>query len=584
MAFDGIMVHAVTEELSRTLLNARINKIAQPEPEELLFTLKTENGLQKMLISANASLPLIYLTEENKVSPQTAPGFCMLLRKHLNSARITGIYQPGLERVLRFSIEHIDEMGDLREKRLYVEIMGKYSNIIFTDENDRIIDAIKRVPPSVSSVRTVLPGGTYFIPETQGKKDGTKETLEGFLSGLDPKDRLGDALFRHYTGFSMPSVTEFLEKYHLDGDRFVSALSDEERLYFGKAFLEFTSDIMNCPAAPEIAYDLEGLPVAFSAVPLLSYKKSPEKYRVEAFSSPSVLLTTYFSGRNIVNNMRQRSQDMRKIAETLMDRAVKKQDLQLKQYKDTEKMDKLRLQGELLQAYSYSLPVGEKSVWVLNYYDNTEMEIPTDPDLSIADNAKRCFDKYTKLKRTKVALDKLLPETAAEIDHLSTILLAIEQARDIDALSEIREEMAEAGYIRKSGDKKKQGKIKSRPYHYISSDGFHIYVGKNNFQNDALTFRFAENHDIFMHAKNAPGSHVIIKTEGREIPDRTYEEAGALAAYYSSLRGNPKAEIDYVEKKQVKKPAAGKPGFVVYYTNYSLIAAPDIGGIRLLEG
>lgn len=581
MAFDGILVRALRNELEAELQDARINKIAQPEPEELIITFKTRNGLKKVLISANASLPLIYLTDDNKQSPLSAPGFCMLLRKHLNSARLISVTQPGLERVIVFTIEHLDEMGDLRMKYLNVELMGKYSNIIFTDDRGIILDSIRHVPPSVSSVRTVLPGQPYFIPDTQNKLNPEGVTKEQFLETLDDKDRLSDTLFRHYTGFSNPSVNEILCREGLDPDRYVSELSPEEREDLAERFVRITDELLHGPLTAEIAYEKGLGPVQYSAVPLDTYRGDEEEYSVKTFDSPSLMLQTYFSERNITTNMRQKSQDMRKVAETLLSRAVKKLDLQEKQMKDTEKRETYRLYGELLNAYSYQLPVGEKTVTVLNYYDNTELKIPTDPDLSIADNAKRYFEKYTKQKRTYQALEELIPETQSEIDHLSSIVLAIDIARDNEDLQQIREEMADAGYIKRQlGKNGRKIKSSSKPWHYVSSDGYDIYVGRNNLQNDMLTFKFADGNDIWMHAKKAPGSHVIIRTRNEEIPDRTYEEAGALAVYYSTVRDNPKAEVDYIEKKHVKKPNGAAPGFVVYYTNYSLMASPDISALR----
>ena len=581
MAFDGILVRALRNELDRELQDARINKIAQPEPEELIITFKTRNGLKKVLISANASLPLIYLTEDNKQSPATAPGFCMLLRKHLNSARLLSVTQPGLERVIVFTIEHLDEMGDLKLKYLNIELMGKYSNIIFTDDRGVILDAIRHVPPSVSSVRTVLPGQPYFIPDTQNKINPESVTKEQFLELLDDKDRLSDVFFRHFTGFSGPAVQEILYHEDLDPDRYVSELSPDEKTDLADCFIRIVNELLNSPLTAEIAYENGLGPVQYSAVPLDSYRGNEEEYTVKTFDSPSLMLKTYFSERNITTNMRQKSQDMRKVAETLLSRAVKKLDLQKKQMKDTEKRETYRLYGELLNAYSYQLPVGEKTVSVLNYYDNTALKIPTDPDLSIADNAKRYFDKYTKQKRTYQALEELIPQTESEIEHLSSIVLAIDIARDNEDLQQIREEMADAGFIKRQvGKNGRKIKSASKPWHYISSDGYDIYVGRNNLQNDMLTFKFADGNDIWMHAKKAPGSHVIIRTRNEEIPDRTYEEAGALAVYYSTVRDNPKAEVDYIEKKHVKKPNGGAPGFVVYYTNYSLMASPDISALR----
>jgi len=584
MAFDGILVRALTEEIREALREARVSKIQQPEPEELFITFKNSKGLVKLLISANASLPLLYITEENKPAPLTAPGFCMLLRKHIGSGRVLEVRDLLLERCIDIVFEHLDEMGDVRQKHLIVELMGKYSNIIFTDESFVILDSIRRVPPTVSSVRTVLPGRQYFLPETQGKEDALGKSFGELLGALKEGDTLQEAIFSHYTGFSVPSVSEFLFENGLDGSRRIEELSEEEKSAFIRSFSAWLDRIRSYDFAPESASEISGEPRSFSALPLPSYRSQPDKYEVTAWSSVSAMLIAYYREKNLVTNMKQRSQAMRQVVKTHLERSVKKLDLQKKQLRDTENREECRLFGELLTAFCYSLPVGEETVTVQNYYDgNREVKIHVDPDLSIADNARRYYEKYNKQKRTYIALSQLITETADEIGYLSSVLTAIDQALDIDSLKEIREELSESGYV--SAEKTKNGrkeKIRSVPWHYLSSDGFHIYVGKSNTQNDYLTHKFADGSDMWFHVKNAPGSHVIVKTGGNALPDRTYEEAAALAVYYSSQRGAGRAEVDYVEKKQVKKPAGGKPGFVIYHTNYSLLSGSDISHLQIL--
>jgi len=576
MAFDGIMVHGLLHELRAALLDGHIQKIQQPEKEELLITCKSNRDTKKILISANASLPLIYLTEDNKPSPMTAPNFCMLLRKHIGSAHIVDITQPSLERILDFKLEHLDELGDVQQKHLIVELMGKYSNIIFTNESGMILDAIKHVPPTVSSVRTVLPGHDYFIPQTQDKKDALSVTKEDFLSGLLDTDTLADAIYKRYIGFSTQATQEFLFANKFSGETFVSALTNTEKEGFAEAFLALVKRIQTNDFQYEMAYE-EDLPVSFHSLGLPSYAGDSDLYEIRTFASPSELLQVYFKERNQKTNMKQRSADLKKVADTLLERAVKKEALQAKQMKDAEKRESYKLYGELLNAYSYSLPVGEKTVTCLNYYNNEEITIPVDPDLSIKDNAKRYFEKYNKQKRTFQALESLIMDTRDEIEHLSSIVMSIEQCPDMQGLKEIRKEMENAGYVKRNTQAKdRSNQQKSKPYHYVSSDGYHIYIGKNNTQNDELTFKFAEGNDLWFHAKKMPGSHVVVKTNGAtEVPDRVYEEAASLAAYYSSGRENPKIEVDYIRKKEVKKPAGGKPGFVVYYTNFSMVVTPS---------
>ena len=297
----------------------------------------------------------------------------------------------------------------------------------------------------------------------------------------------------------------------------------------------------------------------------------------------SALLEHYYAEKNTLTRIRQKSADLRRIVQTALERNVKKYDLQLRQMKDTEKRETYRIYGELLNTYGYDAQPGAKSLEALNYYTNEMVTIPLDPTLSATENARKYFDKYGKLKRTCEALSSLTEEVRAEIDHLESVSAALDIALREEDLAQIKEELTESGYIRRKGNSKKQ-KITSRPYHYISSDGFHMYVGKNNYQNDELTFKFATGNDWWFHARQMPGSHVIVKLENaEEMPDRTFEEAARLAAYYSRGRGHDKVEIDYIQKKHVKKPGGAKPGFVVYYTNFSMAIDSNIAGIQLVS-
>ena len=579
MAFDGITIANITKELNDKLLGGRIRKIAQPENDELILTIKSAEGNFRLLISASASLPLIYLTENNKPSPMTAPNFCMLLRKHIENGKLVGISQPGLERIIRFDIEHLDELGDLRRKTLVVEIMGKHSNIIFCDENDRIIDSIKHVSLQMSSVREVLPGRTYFIPVTQEKADPLELTLDSFTSLIGAKStKLAKAIYTSYTGISPVAANEVVFRSGINSEMSGNALSELEMLHLYKTFSYYIEDIKTGNFAPQIVYQGK-TPIEYAALPLTIYSD----LETITHESISYILETYYAERNTVTRIRQRSVDLRKIVQTALERSRKKYDIQAKQLKDTEKRDTYRIYGELLTTYGYSAQPGTKSLDVLNYYTNEEITIPLDPQLTALENAKKYFDKYGKLKRTYEAVSELLKETGDEVDHLDSISTALDIALSEEDLVEIKEELMEYGYIKKRHPGGKKPKITSKPFHYISSDGYHMYVGKNNFQNEELTFKFATGNDWWFHAKGVPGSHVIVKTEGADdMPDATFEEAGRLAAYYSQSRENEKVEIDYIQKKQIKKPKGGKPGFVVYYTNYSLMIDPDISKIKQL--
>ncbi len=580
MALDGITMAAICRELNDKILNSRIYKIAQPEEDEILLTLKTQSGQYRLLISAGASLPFLYLTEANKPGPATAPNFCMLLRKHIQNGRITAIRQPSLERILMLDIDHLNEMGDMCKKTLVIEIMGKHSNIIFLDDKGMIIDSIKHISSAVSSVREVLPGRDYFIPNTQDKADPLSTDREEFTRLLTSRPMpAARAVYSTFTGFSPVMAEELLYRSSLDSSVPASEYSEDELLHLYNNFSWLIESIGAGDYSPNIILK-NGDPVEFAPVRLARYDEGG--YTVEEHDSISYVLESFYARRNTVTRIRQKSSDLRKIVANLLERNVKKYDLQLKQLKDTGKKDKYRIYGELLNTYGYNLEPGLKSFVADNYYTGEKITIPLDPTLTASENARKYFDRYGKLKRTEEALTTMTAETKGEIDHLESIQASLDIALYENDLTEIRDELIQSGYIhKKTGNKKKE--LKSKPFHYVNRDGFHIYVGKNNFQNDYITFKYSSGSDWWFHAKQIPGSHVLVKSEGRELTDRTFEEAGALAAYYSKGREQDKVEIDYVQKKEVKKPVGAKPGFVVYYTNYSLVATPSLEGLTLIE-
>lgn len=578
MAFDGITIANIVHELNRNLLDGRINKIAQPETDELLLTIKTPGGQRRLSISASASLPLIYLTEGNKPSPMTAPNFCMLLRKHINNGRITKIWQPKLERIIHFEIEHLDELGDLCKKELIVEIMGKHSNIIFCNEDGTIIDSIKHVSSQMSSVREVLPGRTYFIPDTMEKSDPLSVSFAEFQRVLTEKPMpLSKAVYTSFTGISPVVAEEICYLSGIDSALTPRELSEDLLTHLYRQFTLYFEEVSAGHFSPAIYYH-GAEPKEFSALPLTHFSQ----YIRKEYDSISRLLEDYYAEKNTLTRIRQKSVDLRRVVQTALERNRKKYDLQAKQLRDTENREKFKVYGELIHTYGYNLEPGAKKLEALNYYTNEMITIPLDSTKTPQENALKYFEKYNKQKRTFEALTSLIEETRDDISYLESVSNALDIALSEDDLTQIKEELIESGYIRRKFTKKKV-KITSKPFHYLSSDGYHIYVGKNNLQNEELTFHFASGNDWWFHAKGIPGSHVIVKTNGEELPDRTFEEAGKLAAYYSKNRGSEKIEIDYIEKKHVKKPKGGKPGFVVYYTNYSLMIDSDISQIKQLE-
>ncbi len=591
MAFDGLTIASLKHEFSARLLGGRIYKVYQPEADELLLVVKNrvgeENITSRLVLSASAGLPLMYISDEMKENPTNAPGFCMLLRKHIGNGRIVSITQPGFERILEFEIEHLDELGDVRKKRLIIELMGKHSNIIFVDDKNMIIDSIKHVSHMVSSVREVLPGRDYVYPPGQDKKNILELDDNFFVNHIltEPLP-VAKAIYMGLTGISPIVAQELCFAAGVDGGISTAALKADEKealLLRVKALAEV---IRSGGFAPCIAYD-GYTPLEFAAIPLTLYGEeqpappAKEKKGYILQESMSDTVYAYYRTKNVSSRMKQHSTDLRKLVANAVERTAKKLDLQQSQLKSTEKREKYKIYGELLTAFSYSAEPGADSVTVENYYDeNKPLTIPLDKDLTAMENANRFFARYNKLKRTYDATLSLVEESKAELDYLLSVQNSLELAETLTDIADIKRELRESGYIRAKGEKQKKQE-KSKPLHYVSSDGYHMYVGKNNFQNDELSFKFAAPGDLWFHAKQMPGSHVIVKTNGdAEIPDATYEEAARLAAYYSSGKSAPKVDVDYTDKKHLKKPPGAKPGYVIYHTNFSMTIEPEIHGIR----
>lgn len=596
MAFDGITTACLAHELSERLLDGRIVKIAQTESDELLLSIKPSpargGGQVRLYLSANPSLPLVYLTDESRQAPLTAPAFCMLLRKHLMSGKITGVSQPALERILRFEVEHYNEMGDLCTHTLVIELMGKHSNIILTDGEDVITDSIKHISQMVSSVREVLPGRTYFIPETQGRTDPFLETEEAFCAKLAETEMPpASVLSRSYMGISQVMAQELCFRAGVDHDRSAGAMTGEEAKALWHAFHGLLDEVKNGSFTPSVYCGIRGgdreEPQEYAAVPLTMLEENPGVL-VKRYDTVSELLESYYREKNARTRIRQKSADLRRITSTALERTSHKLDLQTKQMEDTEKREKYRLYGELLTAYGHGIPAGAKDCEVDNYYTGEKVRIRLDETLTASQNAQRYFDRYAKLKRTAQALESLLEETRTRKAQLEMIQLSLDMAQTEGDLIQVRQELEQEGFVKRTAvsRKGKERSAEGKPMHYVSSDGYDLFVGRNNIQNDQISFHLAAPSDIWFHANDIPGSHVILKTNGEkmdDIPDRVFEEAASLAAWYSKGREQSTVEIDYLERRHLKKPAGAAPGFVVYYTNYSIRAKADISALKQVQ-
>ncbi|MDO4789231.1 MAG: NFACT RNA binding domain-containing protein [Johnsonella sp.] len=580
MAFDGIVIASLVDELKRTLVGGRIAKISMPDKDELILQIKNKACTHKLLLSSCASLPLIYLSRETKQNPLNAPAFCMLLRKHIGSAKISEISQEGLERIVRIGFEHLDELGDPAKKNLYIELMGKHSNIIFTDHENKILDSIKRIPAHMSSLREVLPGREYYLPEALKKINPFEATQSLFAkelrSSLYPA---GKALYMIFGGISPLIADEICYRSGIGTESFCRDLSEIELLHFYHIFQLFLDEIREGKFCPVMVCK-EGKPYEFSALDLQIFDiRQFEKVKYESMSE---LLYDYYAMKESLLRKKQKSSELRKTVNSALERAVKKYSLQEKQLQSSLKKDKFKVYGDLLNTFGYELSGGEKEFICKNYYDHDrEIKIPLDETLSARENAKKYYDKYAKLKRTEEALAKEIDKTQFDIEHLNSILTSLDSASEDSDFAQIKDELFRFGHIKKAAQDKKLRQV-SKPLHYLSSEGFHIYVGKNNYQNEEVSFKIAEANDWWFHAKSVPGSHVIVKSANGEIGDRTFEEAAMLAAYYSKSRESDKVEVDYIQRKHLRKVNASAPGFVIYHNNWSMMVSPS-NRLRLLE-
>ncbi len=587
MALDGITTSAIVSELKAALLGGRIDKIHQPLADEIRMSIRgLGSGAKKIIISANSAHPRIHLTESSRENPMTAPLFCMVMRKHIAGGKIIDIVQPNFERIIILRIESSNEMGDITTKNLILEIMGKHSNLILTDETGRILDSIKRVTHEKSSVREVLPGKEYVFPPSQDKKNPLLAEQADFLFSLHLQEgrRLQEFLYQTYTGISPVMAGEICTRAGLDASDSCqeTTLENSERLF--AAFEKTMQEVKAEDYYPAIYYQKENNRIVDFAVLIMQQFQG---LAAKPFPSVSALLEGFYQERDNAAHIRQKAQDMRKLVTNHIERCVKKKEIQLKTRRETKGMDLWKKKGELLTANIYAVPQGVTTFKTIDYYEESmpEIEIAIDPAKTPAENAQKYFAKYNKAKRTLAALEIQEKQNNEELAYLESVLNALENAKEDADLSEIRTELAESGFIRRQAQKKGQPKPKrAKPLRYISSDGYEILVGKSNLQNDELTLRTAEPTDLWMHTKDIPGSHVIIRTNGQsELPEATMEEAANLAAFYSKAKNSSMVPVDYTQRKNIKKPNGAKPGMVIYLTNKTIYITPDEARIQQMK-
>lgn len=571
MPFDGFTTAAVVHSINAELRDGRVERVNAPTPDEIVLNIRTADRRSvKLCLSASSSIPKVNLTDVVKDNPMQASALCMHLRKHLNSARIVGASQPGFERVIRLELQTADELGYPRREFIYAEIMGKYSNVILTAEDGRIINCIKPVDITTSSKRQVLPGLDYTMPPPQDKLDPTGVTADVFARLCEKyADLEADGFFiKCFRGFSPLLSREAAYRAGASG-RPVR----EHGLALYKAFHDIADRCAEGDFFPCIVYDGKK-PVDYSVFRITQYGQKAE---LKHFETVSECIDCFYAEREQNERIKQRGGDVLRIvtaAEAHIRKKIANISDDLARCADA---DGFRIYGDLIIANLYRAEKGASVLQAQNYYsENCEtVEIPLDPRVSASVNAQKYYKKYNKLKTAEKELTRRLAEAEAELEYIRTVADALSRSETEDDLTQLREELYQTGYASRMKDQKQRKNVKSSPARFVTDGGYEVLVGRNNIQNDRLTMKEAERFDWFFHVKNAPGSHVIMVSRGDEPPALDFTQAARLAAYYSSKRGGENVEVDYTQVKNIRKPAGSAPGFVTYSQNYSATVTPD---------
>ena len=567
MAYDGIITYAEAKELNERIVPGKIEKIYQPGPEDLLVHIHTQRGNVRLFMSCGSQSARVCLTEGSYTNPDQPPTFCMLLRKHLQGGRITSVRQKDSERIIEIDIEALNEMGFSVCRRLIIEIMSKHSNIVLTDlETGKIIDAIKRISIDVNRYRQLLPGVVYQYPPAQDKT-AFKEV--GPLTGLPCGDR---AIMASVSGIS-PAVSREMLRYCSEGDD-ASLISAAP----AKRLIEIVSSVEDGSCRPRVYADSEGTPREFHICDLEEYADLDTVF----FDTLSGCIDYFYTNRESSNLVRQKSLPLLKSAQAALDKAMLKKKKLSEDLLNAENSEKYRLYGELLTANIHVVEPGAKSVTVTNYYDGSLISIPLDEKVNASVNAQRYFKKYSKARTAIHEKQAQLEDNDRDIEYLESVVQSIESADSVPLLESIRDELEQTGYVRrrqKASQRKKKNQ-KPEPYRYSLSDGTEVLVGRNNLENDWLTMKFASKTDVWMHTKDIPGSHIIVRLDdGRNVDDLSADliyEAAAIAAYHSKAGGSDNVPVDYVPVRFVKKPNGSKPGMVIFTHNRTVYVTPKL--------
>lgn len=573
MALDGAFLHIVKKELGH-LIGGRVDKISQPSREEVVIAFRTHGGNCKLLISASAGSARVHITKKTIENPKVPPMFCMLLRKHLGNGRLLDIRQDGLERILYFDFEAMNELGDMVKVTLAIEIMGRCSNLVIINADGKIIDSIKRVDAEMSRERMVLPGMTYTYPPRDNRLDFRYCTAEDIANAAEqlPDCDLSKALIKIFEGLSPIVAREWVYYAAQGNDAVKNDLHGEllDRLAFVINQTARECDENRCTFT--VVKDKEGLLKDFSFIPINQYVGLMDTKELD---SACDLLDYFYSERDSISRMKQRSQDLYKLLLNATDRISRRLANQRMELKESENREEFKLKGDLISANLYRVEKGMSSVKVENFYDEAypEIEIKLDPRLTPSQNMQHYYAEYRKADTAEKILTEQIAKGEEELAYIDSVFDALTRTNGEDEVNELRMELAEQGYIRATKLKGKPPKSHP-PLEFKSPDGFTILVGRNNKQNDMLTTKLAEKSDMWLHTKNITGSHVIIRANGQEVPDDTIIYAARLAAFHSKAKNSSQVPVDYVPVKFVKKPSGSKPGMVIFTNNRTLYVTP----------
>lgn len=573
MALDGIFLNFLTAETAKAAVGAKVDKIHQPSKNELVFVMRTRTGMFKLYFSADANAPRFHIVENAPENPQSPPMLCMLFRKKLTGATLSAVEQQGLDRVVFFRFDATDEIGDRTKLTLVVEIMSQHSNVILCDEKMTVIDALKRVNSEKSSYRLVLPGASYKLPPAQNKADIRVADIDSLSSLLleNKNSKLSGAVLKTVSGVSPTLAREIAFRTCFD-DKSTSELTavEKDRL---KDVLSGIKDaiLQNSPEMTEVN-ELSGKPFEFSFLKLGQYGGIAE---FKKYDSASKLLEEFYLERNELTKTRSRATELYKQLETVIERTARKLANQREDLKRCENRDEYKIKAELITASQYSLKKGDSVYEVFDYYNNEYTKIEVDPALSPSLNAQKLYKEYRKLCTAQKMLAGLIEENESDLLYLESVRDLLCRSTLEREFSEIKDELVSMGFLKsKKNGKKQMKKASLAPFEFETSDGYRVLVGRNNIQNDKLTFKTAKKGDMWLHVQKAPGSHVLLQSKNGAVSDEAIVEAAEIAAFFSSVKTSTVVTVDYTDAKNIKKPNGAKPGFVVYYTYYSVNVKP----------